>query len=419
MEPTVLPEDSELKPCVLTPKQEGEWETTMTLLQWTAPGFQHIFYRLLTNNENGGVVPTRDVPVAATDGRNIMVNPEEFFKYPLKERVFVTAHEIVHNVFDDVNLLHRCHASGTVPMDDGTTLPFRESTMQKAMDFRINALLRDSNIGVPPTGCLLDDEIAKAHDGVYDVYRRVYDDEENNNGKKTGGKGFDTVLKPGASGGKSVPRNAEQWAVEITAAQTIQRHHGKGMGALKKMFDDLLNPVVPWTDHIRGIFNRKVGAGSYDWRKADRRMIVRDIYYPRRSGNGAGWVVCWGDTSGSCISEVNKFLAELAGIVEDCQPQRLTVVWCDDGIQRIDEIADPTDLETTRYEGAPGGGGTSVSPVFDWIADHTETPEVFIGFTDGYVTFPKEEPRIPVIIWAMTTDQTAPWGDHVRLNPKK
>ena len=40
-------------------------------------------------------------------------------------------------------------------MDDGTTLPFREGTMQKSMDFRINALLRDSKIGTPPAGCLL------------------------------------------------------------------------------------------------------------------------------------------------------------------------------------------------------------------------------------------------------------------------
>src|ERR1700676_3024078 len=182
------------------------------------------------------------------------------------------------------------------------------------------------------------------------------------------------------------------------------------------MFEEILNPVVPWTDHIRGIFNRKVGSGSYNWKKPERRFIIHDIYAPSRSGNGAGWVVCWGDTSGSCIADVNKFMPEIASILEDCQPQRLTIVWCDDGIQRIDELAEPMDLETTRGEGAPGGGGTSCTPVFDWIAEHTERPEVFIRFTDLYVAFPPQEPDIPVIIWASTTDKVAPWGDTVQLN---
>ena len=47
-----------------------------------------------------------------------------------------------------------------------------------------------------------------------------------------------------------------------------------------------------------------------------------------------------------------------------------------------------------------------------------ERPEVFIGFTDGYVTFPAIVPDIPVIIWAMTTDKDAPFGEMVRINPK-
>jgi predicted metal-dependent peptidase len=109
---------------------------------------------------------------------------------------------------------------------------------------------------------------------------------------------------------------------------------------------------------------------------------------PSRSGNGAGWIVCWGDTSGSIgEDELCKYLAELGAIVDDCQPQRITVVWCDDAIHHIDEIEEASDLETIKHAGTQGGGGgTDCMPVFDWIAEHTEKPEVFIGFTDGYVT---------------------------------
>jgi len=228
------------------------------------------------------------------------------------------------------------------------------------------------------------------------------------------------VLQPGQSNGTpSQPRNQQQWQVEIAAASVLEqmKSQGKGSGALQRMFEQILNPVVPWTDMIRGIFNRKVGSGSWNWKKPDRRQIINDIYMPSRSGNGAGWVVCWGDTSGSIGNdELAKYLAELGAIIEECQPQRLTVIWCDAAIQRIDELEDASDLEQIRYDGAPGGGGTEVTPVFDWIADHTEQPDVFIGFTDGFVDFPAEEPPY-TMIWAMTSSKIAPYGDTVSINP--
>lgn len=407
----------------LTPQQTSAWNDTMSLMAWTCPGFRHIFYKLLSNN-NGqyGAVPTHKVPVAATDARNILINPQEFFKYNLKERVFIMGHEIVHNIYNDVEFLKQCHRTGTVPMTDGSVLPFRDSYMQRAMDFRINALLRDSKIGAPPKDALLDDAIATANDGVCDTYRKVYEDQENNGGQKTGGKTFDHVLQPGQTNNtQNQGRNQQQWGVEIAAAQVLEsmKSQGKMPGALQRMFEEVLNPVVPWTDHIRGIFNRKVGSGSYNWRKPDRRFIARDLHMPSRSGNGAGWVCVWGDTSGSIgQDELAKYLAELSSIVDDCKPQRLTVVWCDAAIQRVDEIEEACDLERIRYEGAPGGGGTSVHPVFEWIGEHTETPEIFIGFTDGYVDFPDTAPPYPCI-WAMTTSKEAPFGEHVRINPER
>jgi predicted metal-dependent peptidase len=424
--PPPEPEELDLTAIGLTPAQTSQWQDTMSLMAWTCPGFRHLFYKLLCNNGGQyGAVPTRGVPVAATDARNILINPDTFFQYNLKERVFIVGHEVVHNMYSDVEFLKQCHRTGTVPQDDGTTVPFRSQTMQKAMDYRINALLRDSRIGTPPKDCLLDDTIATANEGVCDVYKKVYEDEENG-GQKTGKhQGFDLVLSPGKSNGTpQQPRNQQQWGVEIAAAQVLEsmKAQGRGNGTLQRMFEMMLNPVVPWTDHIRGIFNRKVGTGSYNWKRPDRRYILRDVYMPSRSGNGAGWVVCWGDTSGSISeTEMCRYMSELSSIIDDCQPQRLTVVWCDDSINQIDELDEGSDLDGIRHAGIPNaGGGTDVMPVFDWISNHAgERPEVFIGFTDGYVTFPSTAPDIPVIIWAMTTDVDAPFGENVRINPKK
>lgn len=416
-------EDQAIKPIELTPEQKQQWGDTMSLMAWTCPGFRHLFYKLLSNN-NGkyGAIPTRSCPIAATDGKNILINPDKFFKYPLRQRVFITAHEIVHNVYDDVSLLHRCHASGTVPMHDGTTLPFVADCMQKAMDYRINALLVDSNVGeMPKEGCY-DLKISGPNESVLDVYRKLYEDDEG----KGGGKGFDIVMKPGASTGQNAAaaaaqRNPQQWAVEVAAAQHLEqmRAQGKMPGSLSRMFKEILEPEVPWTEHIQSIFNRRVGSGSYDWRRPDRRFIVQDIHMPSRSGHGAGWIVIWGDTSGSIgQKELQTYLGELHGIIGEVRPRRLTVLWCDAAIHHVDEIEEAMDLLTIQARGVGGGGGTSVEPVMEWIADHTEVPDMFIGFTDGFVDFPDVEPAYPVI-WASVTDNPKyPWGEVVRINTK-
>ena len=420
--PSPEPEVDPFAHIALTQAQKAEWDKTAALLQWTAPGFRHILYKLLNKTETGyGAVCTKSVPVAATDARNVLINPGPFFAYTLPERVFILSHEIVHNVFGDVEFMHRCKGSGTVPMDDGKTLPYRHGTMNKAMDYRINALLRDSKIGSPPKDCCLDDTIATAATSCTEAYKKVYEDEESG-GKKTGPyQSFDVILAPGTSNGTtSQQRNQQAWATEIATAAALEamKKQGHGKGALQRMFDSILNPVIPWTDHIRGIFNRKVGSGSYNWRRPDRRFIVRDIHMPSRSGNGANWVVCWGDTSGSIgPAELTRYLGELSGIIEDCKPKRLTVIWCDSSIHGVSELTDAADLVDLQQNGVGGGGGTSVKPVFDWIADSTEKPDVFIGFTDGFVTFPRQMPDYECI-WASTTNHTFPWGDVVRINAK-
>lgn len=406
----------------LTPEQDASWGNTMSLMGWSAPGFRHLFYRLLCNHGDTSLPIFTDlIPTAATDGKNILCNPDFMFGMTLKERVFVLAHEVVHNVYGDVDFLNRCKESGTVPQANGTTLSFKELAMQHAMDYRINALLRDSRIGTPPKGVLLDDA-HKAEDSVIDVYGRIWGDYPDDGGGPGGG--FDTVLKPGTSTGQSptqAKQNQQQWAHEVSVARTIEQMKSQGdmAGALKRMFAAILEPIVPWTEKIRTIANRKLGSHTYNWRKPDRRFIVRDLYLPSRSGFGAGWVVFWGDTSGSIgAGELDRYMGELSGIIEDVKPRRLTGLWCDAKIHKVTELEDADDLLRVRAEGVGGGGGTSVKPVFDWITENAhEPPDMFIGFTDLHVSMPDTVPTFPCI-WACTTDKVAPFGDTVKINAK-
>lgn len=439
VEPSV--EKPPVTDCGLTPKQESQWGDTMSMMAWTAPGFRHIWYKLLSTTHNAGgskhvAVMSKDVPLAATDGRNVIINPEEYFKLGLPERVYVGAHEVIHNVYGDVELLHRCTLSGKVPMHDGTSIPFDNDTMQKAMDARINALLDESKIGRAPKDGHYDKDV-KGNDSVLDVYKKYYVDKSPDGEGGTSGHGdsgdhgnpggFDNLMPPGKSTGQNPgqaagQRNPQQWAVEIAAAQTIEqiRSQGKMAGALKRMFQQILEPEVPWIDHIQTLINRTVGDGGYDWTHPDEWFVGQDIYQPKPTGHGAGHIVIWGDTSGSrSDAELASNMAELAGIMDDVAPERLTVIWCDAAIDYIDEITDPMDLEHIKSRGTGGGGGTSVEPVMEWIREQGQDPDLFIGFTDGYVSFPDHEPRFPVI-WASSTDNVKyPFGQVVRVNKTK
>src|SRR5208282_3048955 len=124
-----------------------QWNDTMAMLEWKAPGYKYLWYKLLAERSNSGksqhiaIMTTQDNPNASTDSLNIMINPDWFFALKLQERVFVAAHEVQHNVYNDVVLLHQCVSSGKVPMPDGTSLPFAMATMKETMDYSMKEWL--------------------------------------------------------------------------------------------------------------------------------------------------------------------------------------------------------------------------------------------------------------------------------------
>ena len=76
-----------LTPVELTEKQKEQWGNTTSMFAWTAPGFRHLWYRMLVNNDYGYfALMTKDIPTAATDARNIMVNPDWFFGLELPRK---------------------------------------------------------------------------------------------------------------------------------------------------------------------------------------------------------------------------------------------------------------------------------------------------------------------------------------------
>jgi predicted metal-dependent peptidase len=423
----------------LDAKQEKLWSDTRAALIWHCPAFSHIFYTMLQNAGKGRDAIFTDsaaIPIAATDGSNLIFNvgPEGFFRFNLNQRLFIVAHEILHCILNHCGISANLKTRGKVMFSDGQELPYDGGQMNEAEDYVINAILTESKVGQFPTDKdgkqlgLYDANIATSASNSLDTYRKIFKKAPQGGGKGKGdGKGkpgFDEHLAPGTSTGQDTQtatnsRNKAQWDTELQAGLSAARAMGKLPAELDRALSAILEAQVDWREKIQALFARKVGSGSYNWSRPDRALITRNIYAPGRSGFGAGTVVVGIDTSGSIGGgELDMFMAEMAGILEDVRPKELVLMWCDAKVHRVDYAEEASDLNTIRAKGAPGGGGTSFGPVFDEIARLGLEPEALVYLTDGMGSFPRHEPKYHVIWGNIYKGSKYPWGDVVDI-PKQ
>ena len=212
----------------LTPEQEEAWNRTKTALIWHAPAFSHIFYTLLKNcpdkDSKGqplGAIFTLDpaIPTAATDGSNLIFNcgPEGFFRFNLNMRLFILAHEIMHNILGHCEQAHALHTRGKIAYPDGKTLDYDATEMNIAQDYVINAILTESNIGEFPKQAngenfgMLDSNIATSKDSSMDIYRKLHK------------KPPPPSKKPGGGGGSKPGRRPRSRLRQTVTSRGIRR----------------------------------------------------------------------------------------------------------------------------------------------------------------------------------------------------
>jgi predicted metal-dependent peptidase len=148
------------------------------------------------------------------------------------------------------------------------------------------------------------------------------------------------------------------------------------------------------------------------------------------SGQGAGHVIVVADTSGSITEREHRvILGALCGMMAAVRPKRVTVVFCDTVIQRVDTFDGEPDPDTCATLVVPKGGGTSFIPAIEWAVDvaRGETddwgaadmppPEALIYVTDLYGPAPPKAPVEFPVLWVSVSDAPHPWGERVTIDP--
>lgn len=348
-----------------------------------------------------------DIPTAATNGIDKVYNPNFTASLTDEELRFVILHEATH-----VAYLH---------LDVWQDLWKQNPKLTNiAADHFVNLSLADADadegfIKMPAVGIQPNPEYRGL--SVKQIYNRLLEDGDGSGGGGGGEGGIDEHQWEEAQGRSAEAQGklADEVGKLMRQGEIVRRQRSKdGSGTDHGVFGDLLNPKVDWREVLRQfIQDLCTGKDESSWRKPNRRYLANDVYMPSLQGVHMGPLIIGFDTSGSCFGSeyMTRFVSEIRTIIEQVQPEKVTVVYWDT------EVVGHQDFENGTFAVAnlkpKGGGGTRGNVLFDWVRENNLKPQAIVQFTDGEVgSWGKSD--VPTL-WCIAGKTKAPWGTTINI----
>jgi len=341
---------------------------------------------------------TKQFDTAATDGKHIFVNEKFLLGLTSKQQNALILHEVLH-----MALLH-------VTRRGTRDVKF----WNIAADIVVNNLILENTKFSLPKNAIVE---AKYRDySVEEIYEKILKDPEWKNEKIP----IEDILSVEDIDALSEDEKAEiegYWRDKVqvlTNSELNGTMPGNIPGGMQKEIEILLEPEVDW----RHALWKFVAKTPVDFDELDRRFIHRGLYIETLLADALEVNVCI-DTSGSISSDLlDKFLAELKGIMSSYPHVQCSLFYADTdlyGPYAIDSIAHVPD--------AKGFGGTCFRPFFNFLDKGNNSlvsnnNRVAVYFTDGYGDFPEESPC--QTMWLVPRDclesSAFPFGEVIRIS---
>lgn len=383
----------------LTPEQKIL--AARTSLMWDHPFFGSLAVQLVLVEENS-------FPTMATDGTHLFWNRTFVEKLQKPELIFVLAHEVLHNA-----------------LDHHTRKGRREhEKWNRAADYAINGELAACNVGKMPKGGLIDSNFTgRSAEEIYALLPDEPPSKGGGAGSKSDPGGCGSVLPAApAHDQEGLAKASADMKVKVRQAAAIAAKKAEGIGNLPgsmlRLIEKLLAPVVDWRAVLRRFIDDSA-TKDYSWMRPNRRHIGAGFILPGLISDGLNHLVIAVDTSGSIAGEaLTRFASEINGAFGDGTVDKITVIYADAAVARVEEFERGDELVLN----AAGGGGTAFSDTFDWIARNAPDASAIIYFTDLFVSDFGDEPAAPVM-WAVYGDSRrfkelagkTPFGEAISL----
>lgn len=201
------------------------------------------------------------------------------------------------------------------------------------------------------------------------------------------------------------------WRQRMAAAAQHALRNSQLSEHMKRLINRLLKPRLPWRAILSPYF-LSLARGDYSYERPSRRE--GDIIFPRLASRGSLVHVVI-DSSGSIRKkELSEFISEVNSL-KSIVGVDITMHVCDMRLSNEGPWHFPAWQTMEIPEHMPGGGGTDLRPVFDWLDKRNIRPNLLVYFTDAEGPFPRYPPDFPVI-WVIKGSRKAPWGRRIGLN---
>lgn len=319
------------------------------------------------------------ISTAATDGRNVLINPDFFMGLNTGEQVFLILHESLH-----VAYLHMARL-----------MERNQRKWNCAADYVINLQLVQRGFQMPKCG-LLDHQYADM--SAEQVYDLLVDEELPNNP-------MEGDLLPSEGDAETLASDVQDILVRARIQSKMAGDKpGSIPGDIEIYLDGLLNPKLPW-QKILIRYLRSFDKSDYSFKKPNRRFFPK-YHLPSLTGEKLINLAIALDTSGSVTQHAFEvFVSEVSGILRMMKPEKITLVQFDTRVHTVNDVRDVQELKSTKFSGR---GGTLVGPVMEWANENK--PELLLIFSDGEFAMP-EKPNTEVL-WVINDDPNwkAPYG---------
>lgn len=345
------------------------------------------------------LIPDWGVETACTNGKVILYNPDFINAQARDSQVLgLGVHEVHHPMLKHhVRRGHRDAKKWNIACD----LSFNGELKELGYDLPDGALFP----GVPPFANVPKGLSAET---IYPLIPDFPDGDEG--GDDPGGCGG---VKDGGGTPSELSRAASEFDMAVSRAAQEAQRRGNLPDSLARLVAQIIHPPADCWEILKQFVTKKA-KNEYKWSPPNRRYVAQGIYLPALSGaqlDGVVWAI---DTSGSIDNRILGLFEGAASDVGEMYPGKMTIIYCDAQVQRVDQWEPDDGPFKLRPK---GGGGTSHKPVFEWIDKNMdEPPTCLICLTDMYTEFPDKAPPYPVL-WASTTKgMKAPFGDYVEVS---
>ena len=183
---------------------------------------------------------------------------------------------------------------------------------------------------------------------------------------------------------------------------TMSQSRGKYPGGLMSLIDKIMAPpVITWQQVLAKLLN-SIPAGKKPTVFRRNRLHPERLDLKGKLPDKELDIVFAIDTSGSVT---NKEIAEIANeifAITKLMKTKITIVECDTIIGRTYEANSPEEVQLD----VTGRGGTSFTPVFEWLEENRNSDTILIYATDGYGESKLQCKNITQsTIWLMTREK--------------